>query len=308
MRTAIIKKLSMITSIFTRTSARTSEDFPGARRASQENRERGLFSQKLTINEEIDLNTVYKVQQFLRDNTPPLIIQTTGGSSIATTMICKLLKRYQGIINIYVPNYALSSGTLIALSGHNLFMKRDAFLSPVDTQITFGGDNPMPTNIPDYNIKTKPERSGININTEITLPGIEVNDTGYTEFMIRNIIETHKHDDHHLLNYILPESIDVSNRIKITQLLLEKHRHDYSITIEELRDVGIKIADLDKLNNSHEFDLPLPGQTSSNSSVYKSGVSDTLDTFIKISSLILMLIGFTSCIFSLILVIGMSFI
>jgi membrane-bound ClpP family serine protease len=64
-----------------------------------------------------------------------IIIHTNGGSISSSDIIVNALQKYNGIIEIYVPYYALSAGTFIALTGHKLFMTKYALLSQTDPQI-----------------------------------------------------------------------------------------------------------------------------------------------------------------------------
>lgn len=76
-----------------------------------------------------------------KDHTIDIILHTHGGNiESSDAMIQTILSfRKKGIVNIHIPIYAYSAGTLLALSGTNLFMNSLSVLSPTDPQITVNG-------------------------------------------------------------------------------------------------------------------------------------------------------------------------
>jgi ClpP class serine protease len=64
-----------------------------------------------------------------------LIIHTPGGLVLAAGQIAHALKRHRGKITVFVPHYAMSGGTLIALAADEIVMDANAVLGPVDPQI-----------------------------------------------------------------------------------------------------------------------------------------------------------------------------
>jgi ClpP class serine protease len=72
--------------------------------------------------------------------TPPemridLILHTPGGLVLAAEQIAWALKRHKGDVTVFVPHYAMSGGTLIALAADQIVMDPDAVLGPVDPQL-----------------------------------------------------------------------------------------------------------------------------------------------------------------------------
>lgn len=64
-----------------------------------------------------------------------LIIHTPGGLVLAAGQIAQALRRHQGKVTVFVPHYAMSGGTLIALAADEIVMDVNAVLGPVDPQI-----------------------------------------------------------------------------------------------------------------------------------------------------------------------------
>ncbi len=72
--------------------------------------------------------------------TPPeqpidLILHTPGGLVLAAEQIAKALVEHKGKVTVFVPHYAMSGGTLLALAADEIVMDANAVLGPVDPQI-----------------------------------------------------------------------------------------------------------------------------------------------------------------------------
>lgn len=70
-----------------------------------------------------------------------LILHTPGGVIFHAQIISKILRNYPEAIRCYVPYYAMSGGTFLALSCSELYMGDFSSLGPVDPQLgsLFGG-------------------------------------------------------------------------------------------------------------------------------------------------------------------------
>lgn len=64
-----------------------------------------------------------------------LILHTPGGEIFSSLYISRLLRNYPGKIRVYVPVHSMSGGTLLALSGSELYMTNSACLGPIDPQL-----------------------------------------------------------------------------------------------------------------------------------------------------------------------------
>ncbi len=63
------------------------------------------------------------------------IIHTPGGLVLAAGQIAHALRRHPAKVTVFVPHYAMSGGTLIALAADEIVMDVNAVLGPVDPQI-----------------------------------------------------------------------------------------------------------------------------------------------------------------------------
>ncbi len=90
----------------------------------------------------ITLDDSHKVMRALRD-TPSsrpihLILHTPGGMVIAAEQIARAIKRREGKVYSYIPQYAMSGGTLVALACDKIYMGENAILGPLDPQLMIG--------------------------------------------------------------------------------------------------------------------------------------------------------------------------
>src|SRR4028118_2222889 len=72
--------------------------------------------------------------------TPPdvpidLILHTPGGLVLATEQIARALIRHPAKVTVFVPHYAMSGGTMLALASDEIIMDANAVLGPVDPQL-----------------------------------------------------------------------------------------------------------------------------------------------------------------------------
>src|ERR1700722_12532736 len=68
-----------------------------------------------------------------------LVLHTPGGLVLAATQIARAVLKREGKVTVFVPHYAMSGGTLIALAAKEIVMSEDAVLGPVDPQL---GEHP----------------------------------------------------------------------------------------------------------------------------------------------------------------------
>ena len=64
-----------------------------------------------------------------------LIVHTPGGLVLAAEQIAHALLRHEAPVTIFVPHYAMSGGTMLALACDQIVMDPNAVLGPVDPQL-----------------------------------------------------------------------------------------------------------------------------------------------------------------------------
>src|SRR5882724_12346896 len=87
----------------------------------------------IDVNDSEDLLRAIKLTD--ADCPIDLIIHTPGGLVLAAGQIAHALRRHRAKVTVFVPHYAMSGGTLIALAADEIVMDPNAVLGPVDPQL-----------------------------------------------------------------------------------------------------------------------------------------------------------------------------
>ncbi len=83
-----------------------------------------------------DSEQVLRAIKLTDPNVPiDFILHTPGGLVLAAGQIARALKRHPAKVTVFVPHYAMSGGTLIALAADEIVMDPNAVLGPVDPQL-----------------------------------------------------------------------------------------------------------------------------------------------------------------------------
>ncbi len=150
-----------------------------------------------------------------------LILHTPGGLVLAAEQIAHALCRHTAKVTVFVPHYAMSGGTLLALASDEIVMDPNAVLGPVDPQI---GQQPAAS------ILTVLEKKDIN----------EVDDTTIILADIARKAMVQVEDSvSSLLRHKMPEE----DATRIARLLTEgSWTHDYPLTLKQLKSIGLPVT------------------------------------------------------------------
>jgi ClpP class serine protease len=87
----------------------------------------------------IDINDSEEILRAIHMTDPrvavDLVLHTPGGLVLAALQIARALHKRPGKVTVFVPHYAMSGGTLIALAADQIVMSEHAMLGPVDPQL-----------------------------------------------------------------------------------------------------------------------------------------------------------------------------
>lgn len=87
----------------------------------------------------IDLNdfegVVSAISMTSKDRPLDVILHTEGGEALAALQIARAVKAHPAKKTVFVPYFAMSGGTLIALAADEIVMSEHAVLGPIDPQI-----------------------------------------------------------------------------------------------------------------------------------------------------------------------------
>ena len=100
---------------------------------------RSQYVSFLDAEESLTMDDASAVIDILREVDPEqhltIVLNTRGGLCAAAEVIVHALLNHKGAITVYIPRYALSAGTMLALVGDNIIMEPNAFLGPADPQL-----------------------------------------------------------------------------------------------------------------------------------------------------------------------------
>jgi len=150
-----------------------------------------------------------------------LVLHTPGGLVLAAYQIAHAIRMHQGKITVFVPHYAMSGGTLIALAADEIVMEEHAVLGPVDPQL---GEYPAASLV-----KLAESKPISDIDDKSWL----LADVG------RKAIEQIRTQAKSLLDgKYVPEKAD-----ELARILTEgKWTHDYPITYEQAVNLGLHVT------------------------------------------------------------------
>jgi ClpP class serine protease len=91
----------------------------------------------------IDINdseNVLRAIHMTDDDVPlDMVLHTPGGLVLAALQIAQAIRDHKSKVTVFVPHYAMSGGTLIALAADEIVMCKHSVLGPIDPQL---GDAP----------------------------------------------------------------------------------------------------------------------------------------------------------------------
>src|SRR4051812_17548173 len=83
-----------------------------------------------------DAEEVIRAVHLTDDDVPiDLVLHTPGGLVLASLQIARAIQAHKGKVTVFVPHYAMSGGSLIALAADEIVMSSHAVLGPVDPQL-----------------------------------------------------------------------------------------------------------------------------------------------------------------------------
>lgn len=159
----------------------------------------------------------------MTDEDVPLdiILQTPGGLVLAALQIARAIQSHKGKVTVFVPHYAMSGGTLIALAADEIVMCKHSVLGPIDPQL---GQFPAASFIKVVEQKPIAEVDDQTlIMADLGRKAIQQLEAAATSLLARHMEE------------------DVA-RALATKLATGTWTHDYPISAEEARSLGLPVS------------------------------------------------------------------
>jgi ClpP class serine protease len=149
------------------------------------------------------------------------VLHTPGGLVLAATQIARAVKAHRGKVTVFVPHYALSGGTLIALAADEIVMSGHAVLGPIDPQIG-----------------QMPAASLIKVTETKPLAEIDDQTLVLADIGRKAIQQVHAMARELLLEHLAPDKAD-----EVAQKLSHgQWTHDYPIFLDEAKEIGLLVS------------------------------------------------------------------
>src|SRR5919108_119301 len=155
------------------------------------------------------------------DQPIDLILHTPGGLVLAAEQIALALLERTGKVTVFVPHYAMSGGTLLALTADEIVMDPHAVLGPVDPQI---GDMPAASIVKLLDLKPAHQ-----ISDEMLV---------LTDVAQKARLQVAAFVDHVLLKHLPKERAAVL----ATALSEGRWTHDFPITVDMAKQLGLPVS------------------------------------------------------------------
>ncbi len=174
----------------------------------------------------IDVNDSEEVIRAIHMTDPDvpldLVLHTPGGLVLAALQIARAIKRHPGKVTVFVPHYAMSGGTLIALAADEIVMSPHAVLGPVDPQL---GEYPAAS------LLKAVERK----------PVAELDDR---TLILADIAEKAVRQMEDAVRELMSGTYPEDKAARLASLLSQgTWTHDHPITYEEARELGLNVSD-----------------------------------------------------------------
>jgi ClpP class serine protease len=169
-----------------------------------------------------DSEEVLRAVKLTDDEVPiDLILHTPGGLVLASELIAHALCRHPARVTVFVPHYAMSGGTLLALAADEIVMDENAVLGPIDPQL---GEYPA------VSILKVVEQKSVDEIDDKTLILADVARKAIAQVRAR-------------ARSILAEHLPEERAQELAQVLSEgRWTHDYPFTVEEAKELGLPVT------------------------------------------------------------------
>jgi ClpP class serine protease len=155
------------------------------------------------------------------DQPIDVILHTPGGHVLAAEQIAKALSDRKALVTVFVPHYAMSGGTIIALAADRIVMDANAVLGPVDPQI---GDMPAASIVRMVEIKGPP-----NVSDQM--------------LVLADVAQKARIQVAYFVSELLRKHYPPKKAIEIATVLSEgRWTHDFPILVESAQQLGLPVT------------------------------------------------------------------
>ncbi len=160
------------------------------------------------------------IKETPRDKPIDLVLHTPGGLVLAAMQIARAVEAHPAKVTVFVPVYAMSGGTLIALAADEIVLGEFSVLGPIDPQIA---------GLPAASIvKVKEQKQSSDI-FDLTLVLADISEKALAQVK-RGAVE------------LLTPQLDQAKAEALAEKLAGGHwTHDYALTATEAQEIGLPV-------------------------------------------------------------------
>ncbi|NMC21032.1 MAG: hypothetical protein GYA33_11515 [Thermogutta sp.] len=172
----------------------------------------------------IDINDSEEIIRAIQLTDPhvpvDLVLHTPGGLVLASLQIARAIHRRPGKVTVFVPHYAMSGGTLIALAADEIVMCPHAVLGPVDPQV---GNRPAASLL---RVLSRKQPADMDDETLI----------------LADVAEKAVDQVRHAVQELLSDKMPPEKAAQVAGLLSEgTWTHDYPLTADKAIEIGLPV-------------------------------------------------------------------
>ncbi|GAV25153.1 hypothetical protein ciss_10860 [Carboxydothermus islandicus] len=169
-----------------------------------------------------DSEQILRAIRLTPDDMPiDLVLHTPGGLVLAAEQIAEALRKHPAKVTVFIPHYAMSGGTLIALAADEIVMDENAVAGPVDPQL---GEYPAAS------ILKVVEQKGPDKVEDKTLIMADIARKALAQ-VENTVVE------------LLSDKMDLEKAREVAKLLSQgTWTHDYPISAQQLKELGLPVS------------------------------------------------------------------
>lgn len=177
------------------------------------------------VSRHIDLEdaqtVIAAIKETPRDKPIDLVLHTPGGLVLAAMQIARAVEAHPAKVSVFVPVYAMSGGTLIALAADEIVLGEFSVLGPIDPQIA---------GFPAASIVKARDSKPIAAVFDLTLVLADVSEKALAQVK-RGAVE------------LLTPQMDQAKAEQLADKLAGGHwTHDYALTASEAASIGLPVS------------------------------------------------------------------
>ena len=201
----------------------------GSRVITMIHREEMMSFLGIPLRRYIDIEDSEQVLRAIRltpDEMPlDIVLHTPGGLVLASEQIACAIKRHPGKVTVFIPHYAMSGGTLVSLAADEIIMDPDAVLGPVDPQM----GTPSGGFYPAASILRALEQPNPNREDQTIILG---------DMARKAIVQVYDS-----VLCLVKDTMPEEQARSLAQALSDgRWTHDYPISPDQARDLGLKVT------------------------------------------------------------------